>query len=505
MSIKSSRLSLPVIALGLLAGCTLGPDFTPPPPPVGASYVSGPTLPELTPVLGETRQRLVQDRVISSEWWRIFGSPTLDRLIRETLTGNPSLQAAQATLAQSRHLLDQVSGDALPQVDFGAGAQRQRGPAFALPLLPPNAPQLPLFNLYSLGPMVSYAPDVFGLVARRIEQQEALAEVAGYQWSVTRLTLTGTAVTEAFVLASARRQEELLQHIIDTDETTVKLFETRFIAGKIPRQPVLEAHAQLAHDRTLMPTLAQQRTQAANALALLVGKSPGEWSAPAFDLAEFSLPTELPLSLPSTLVRQRPDIRAAEAELHASSAAIGVATAQMYPSFPLSASLDTAALSTTSLFQQSSLVWSLAGGLSAPIFHGGSLTAAKQAAVDAFQATLAVYRQTVLQAFGQVANTLQAMDYDNQRLNAERLALDSADQSLELQQRRFKAGKIDVPALLDATRSAHQVRLDYTVAQTQRYLDSVALFVALGGGLDDTCAGCAPTPPLSTRTGGEKK
>lgn len=484
----------------LLAGCTVGPDFIAPAPPATQSYVSGAT-PTLTPIPGETTQHLVQNQPIAAEWWRIFGSPALDQLIHEALAGSPTLQAAQATLSQSQHALAEVRGDYFPQVDLAAGAQRQRGPAFALGLLPPNNPQPPLFNLYSIGPLVSYSPDVFGLTSRRIEQQEALAEVEGYQWAVAQLSLTGNTVTGAFILASTHRQIEILQEIIRADEQSLNLTQTQFSVGKVPSNQLLAAQAQLAHDRTLLPTLTQQYSAMANAIAVLAGKLPGTWTAPAFDLADFSLPTELPVSLPSTWVRQRPDIRAAEAQLHASSAAIGVATAQMYPSFPLTASIDTAALSATSLFQQSSLIWSLAGGLTMPIFHGGALTAQKQAAVDAFHATLAIYRQTVLQAFSQVTNTLQALEYDGQRLAAQQLALDSANEALKLQQLSFTAGRSNVLSLLDSERSALQARLDYTQAQTQRYLDSAALFVAMGGGWNDLtlCSPRSKSAVLSTQ------
>jgi len=190
----------------------------------------------------------------------------------------------------------------------------------------------------------------------------------------------------------------------------------------------------------------------------------------------------LPLSLPSDLVRQRPDILAAQADLHASSAAIGIATAQMYPSFPLAASIDTAALSTTSLFDQSSVVWTLSAGLSAPIFHGGALRAQRQQAIEGFRASLASYRQTVLQAFGQVADILRALGHDAELADAERRALDSAEESLHLQRAGYAVGKTDLLRLIDAERSYQQARLGYTRAQAQRYLDSAALMVAMGGG-----------------------
>jgi NodT family efflux transporter outer membrane factor (OMF) lipoprotein len=504
------------VAIGTLAGCAVGPDFTRPALPEVKGYTPTTAKLSLTPGAGEPSQRLVEAQAIPADWWRLFRSPALDEVVREAMSGSPSLNAARATLAQSQQAVAQARGGYYPQVDFAASAERQRGPAFALGLLP-SAQGLPVFNLYSLGPTVSYSPDVFGLTARRVEQQEALAETQGYQLAAAHLAITGNVVTQALIIASARRQIDALREIVADDEKNLALVRDKFAAGKITWNDVLAAETQLANDRTLLPPLEQQRSAAEDALAILVGKSPAEWTAPEFDLADFSLPPELPVSLPSTLVQQRPDILAAEAELHASSAAIGVATAQMYPNFPLSASVDTAALATTSLFEQSSLVWTLVGGLTAPIFHGGALEAQKRGAVDAFHASLATYRQTVLQAFGQVADTLRALDHDAQLVDDERHALDAANGALELQRSTYAAGRTDLLRLLDAERSAQQARLGYARAEVQRFLDSAALFVAMGGGWweDPTlCADCRPRigalggsrePATSTQTEGAEE
>jgi NodT family efflux transporter outer membrane factor (OMF) lipoprotein len=470
-----------MVAIGPLAGCAVGPDFTRPALPEVKGYTSTTSKLSLTPGAGEPSQRLVEAQAIPADWWRLFRSPALDGVVRAAMAGSPSLNAARATLAQSQQALAQSRGGYYPQVDFAASAERQRGPAFALGLLPP-AQGLPVFNLYSLGPTVSYSPDVFGLTARRVEQQEALAETQGYQLAAAHLAITGNVVTQALIIASARRQIDALRGIVADDEQTLAMIRDRFAAGRITRNDVLGAETQLANDRSLLPSLEQQQSAAEDSLAVLVGKSPAAWTAPEFDLADFALPPELPVSLPSTLVQQRPDILAAEAELHASSAAVGVATAQMYPNFPLSASLDTVALGATSLFERSSLVWTLVGGLTAPLFHGGALEAQRRGAVDSFQASLAIYRQTVLQAFGQVADTLRALDHDAQRVEDERQALEAATGMLELQRSTYAAGRTDLLRLLDAERSAQQARLGYARAEVQRYLDSAALFVAMGGG-----------------------
>jgi NodT family efflux transporter outer membrane factor (OMF) lipoprotein len=468
--------------LALLCGCTVGPDFTPPAPPQAKGYVPAGEKPDLASEGGGPSQRLAKGQAIPADWWRMFRSPALDKVVRDAIAGSPTIEAARATLAQALQAVVQARGGYYPQVDFAALAERQQGPAFALGLLPSARQGLPVFNLYSLGPTVSFAPDVFGLTSRRVEQQEALAETQAYQLAAAHLAITGNVVTQALTIALTRRQIDAVTEIVADDEKNLALVRDKFAAGKITQNDVLTAETQLAGDRALLPPLEQQRAMAEDALAVLVGKSPAEWSAPAFDLDDFALPPELPVSLPSALVHQRPDILAAEAQLHASSAAIGVATAQMYPQFPLSASIDTAALATTSLFEQSSLVWTLAGGLTAPIFHGGALEAQKKGAVEAFHASLATYRQTVLQAFGQVADTLRALGHDAQLVDAERHALDAANRALDLQRFSYAAGKTDVLRLVDAERGAQQARLGYVRAEAQRRLDNAQLLVAMGGG-----------------------
>ena len=218
-----------------------------------------------------------------------------------------------------------------------------------------------------------------------------------------------------------------------------------------------------------------------DALSILLGRFPAEWSPPAFDLDRLTLPGELPVSLSSDLVHQRPDILASEASLHAASAAIGVATAQMYPSITLSASVGLETFMSSGMSAATSEMWNIASGITAPIFEGGALVAQKQGAVDAFRGSLATYQQTVLQAFGQVADTLQALAHDADLVAAARHALDVADASLVLQRLSYQAGKSDVLLLLDSQRLDQQARLSYARAQTQRYQDTAQLFVAMGG------------------------
>ncbi len=500
-------LILSVLLATVFWGCTVGPDFVAPAPPETGRYLPAGESAHLTAGGGEPAQHLLKKHALQADWWQMFHSQALNGVVHEALAGNPSLDAASASLEHAREVVSQARGSYFPQVDLAAGAERQRGPAFALGLLPSTSQTgLPLFNLYTIGPSINFSPDVFGLTARQVEQQVALAEKQGYLLAATQLTLTGNVVTQSLSIAATRQQIHAMREIIASDEKNLALTHERYDSGKIAMSDILAAESQLNTDRALLPPLEQQLTVAQDTLAVLVGKAPSEWTAPHFDMAEFTLPPDLPLSLPSDLVRQRPDILAAEAQLHASSAYIGVATAQMYPSFPLSASIDAAALSSTTLVNNPSVVWSLSGGLLVPIFHGGALEAQKRAAEADFHAALALYRQTVLQALEQVADLIKALEHDAQLVTAEGETLNDATQALDIQRVRYAAGRSDMLALLDAERKTRQALLGATHARVQRMLDSAQLMVALGGGWwQGAPAPCAPCTAPSTGTHGERK
>ena len=482
----------------MLSGCAVGPTFVRPAPPSVRAYTTA--APKLA-IRGQPVQRLAIGQRIPTQWWHLFHSPELDRVIRQALARNPTLSAAQDTLAEARESVLEARGGYYPQIDLGASAERQRGPAFALGLLPAK-PGLPEFDLYSLGPTVSYSLDVFGLTRREVEESQAVAEIEDDQLAAAYLTISGNVVTDALTLASIRFQITAVRHIIADDERNLALVKLKVAGGLAPRSDVLIAETQLATDRALLPPLAQQQAVAEDALAVLVGRPPGAWAPPSFTLSQFTLPAVLPLSLPSTLVRQRPDILAAEAQVHARSAAIGVATAQMYPNIVLSGSIATAALSVGSLFGASSDVWSAAAGLTAPIFHGGALEAGKRRAIDAYRVSVEVYRQTVLAAFGQVADTLRALGHDTELAAAEHQALEVAQASLRMQRASYSAGRSDLLQLLDAERSVEQARLADARATAARYVDSAQLLVALGGGWwrnPKICVACGRPKSIPTR------
>ncbi len=467
-----------------LTGCAVGPRFTRPAPPAAAGYTSARDTPRLAPGHGEPPQQLVAGRTVPAQWWGLFHSPTLDRVLREALADNPTLSAARATLAQAQQTVLAERGAYFPQLDIGAMAERQKGPTFALGLLGvlPGSRGLPTFNLYSLGPTVSYSPDVFGLNRRGVEARRAGAELERDQLAAAYLAITGNAVEEALNLARLRLEIDALTRIVSDDQRNLALVRRKFAVGRAPRTDVLAAQTQLANDRALLPSLRQQEAMSEDALAILVGKAPGQWRPPAFRMADFHLPSALPLSLPSALVRQRPDILAAEQQVHVRSAQVGIATARMYPSIVLSASLATAALRPEALFGSSSGVWGVLGGLAAPVFHGGTLRAERRASIDALKASLALYRQTVLAAFGQVTDTLRALGNDAELAAAEHQALDAARTSLKLQRVSYSVGRSNILQLLDAERAYQRARLGYARATAQRYADSAQLLVALGGG-----------------------
>ena len=464
---------------GTLFGCAVGPDFSPPEPSPAAGYGRSPTL---LPSAGaaDVQQHLSPGNQVIGQWWELYHSPQLNETLALAIAGSPTLDTARATLAQAQQAIVVVAGALYPQANLGASGTRERvnSGVFA-------GPGHAAGNLFSIGPTVSFSPDIFGGVRRQIEQQTALAEVQRYELAAAYLSLTGNAVVQAINIASAREQIKAVDDIIAVDQQNLQLTQIAQEAGKAAMTDVLSAQSQLAADRALLPPLTQQLSAAGDALTVLVGKTPAEWTPPAFDFDALSLPTALPVSLPSILVHERPDILAGEAQLHAASAAIGVATAQLYPNVTLTAAWTQAAASTRALFENSNSLWGLGGGITAPIFHGGTLAAQRREAVDAFAAQLGIYRQTVLQAFGQVADTLQALEHDAKALDAQREALDTAQASLELSQESYKEGQASVIQVLQAQRLFGQARLGYAQAKSQRHLDTAQLFEAMGGAWQD--------------------
>ena len=460
-----------------LVGCALGPDFVRPAPPLTDRYTRG-AEPARTISADGQSQHFAKGAKVPANWWRLFNSAKLDAIITEAVAGSPSLQAAQASLRQSQDNLRAGYGVFFPQLDAGFDASRQK---FSPARLGSSSPSS-IFNLFTLSATVSYALDVFGGERRAVEELQAQAEVQRAGVLGTYLALSGNIVNTIVARAAYREQMKATEQIIGLQRDQIKIAETQVRAGTVPYANVLSIQSQLASSEALLPPLEQKISQAEHLLAILVGRAPADWGAPQVDLSELALPGELPVTLPSELVRQRPDVLAAEAQLQSASAEIGIATAAMFPSFTLNGSYGQNNTAMKGLFKSGSNFWSLGADVTAPLFHGGTLWFKRKAALEGYQQALANYRQTVLGAFAQVADTLRALEHDAEALRAQSRALNTAQNALRLYQVNYQAGIVNYLQILVADGQYQQARIGYLQAQAGRLQDTVALFVALGGG-----------------------
>jgi NodT family efflux transporter outer membrane factor (OMF) lipoprotein len=399
-------------------------------------------------------------------------------LIVEALRANPSLQGAQAALWQAKENLYAQAGKLLPTVDANASAERQQfSPAeFGAP----GAPSI--FNLYQASVNVAYAPDVFGGTRRQIEATAALADYQHFELEATYLTLTSNVVTAAVQEASLRGQIEATLDIIKAETGQLDVVRHQFDVGAAARTDVLTQQSEVATAQATLPPLQKQLEQQRHVLLTLIGHFPSEARRDHLTLAALRLPTHLPLSLPSQLVEQRPDVQAAEAQLHQASAQIGVAVAARLPQFNLTGDYGTAALTTAAMFSPSTIVWTAVASGTQPIFHGFTLLHQQRAAEAAYDMAEAQYKSTVLGAFQNVADALRALQLDAATLRADRNALTAASDTLDLARGQYRLGAITYVILLNAQRSYQQARLSVVQAQAARYADTAALFQALGGG-----------------------
>lgn len=432
------------------------------------------------PGSGGAPQRFLSGQEIPPQWWALFRSEALDRLIRQALADSPTLAAAQAVLREAEENRQAQTGALLPRVDGNASARRQKtsGASLGQPAIEP----IP-FTLHSASVSISYAFDLFGGTRRELEALHAQVEYQRFQLEGAWLTLTANLVTTAVQEAALRAQIRATREIVAAEERQLGLVEQQFQFGAVPRSDVLALQAQLAQTLATLPPLEKELSRTRHRMALLAGRFPGaSGMLPVFDLDGLTLPRELPVSLPSSLVRQRPDIRAAEALLHAASARIGVATANLYPQITLTGSLGSETSKVQDLFGRGTSVWGLGAGVLQPIFRGGELTAKRRAAVAAYSQAEAQYRGIVLQAFQNVADVLRALELDAQTLKAQADAEAAANASLDLARERFQLGAASYLVLLNAERQHQQARIGLVQAQAARFSDTAALFQALGGG-----------------------
>ncbi|VWX54468.1 efflux transporter outer membrane subunit [Novosphingobium sp. 9U] len=474
-------------ALLLASACTtVGPDFERPTPPPQAGYGA----PE--------NAALAMGTGPGAEWWKTFANPQLDALVAQALAGNHSLAASRATLERARERIAAVRGRSLPQVDASARAERERInlSAFGFSGLPGTEIENPTFNLFTLGGGVSYDLDLFGRNRRALEQVGADAEAQARATQAAQLVIAGRVVAQVLALAALNDKLATERALLAEDDRNVTLTRARQDAGAGTLVEVLTAQSQLAGDRADVPALEQDIAEGRAMLAVLLGISPAELGATDFALAQFALPATIPVALPSELVHKRPDILEAEARLHAATAEIGIATAALYPDLTLGASLTQSAARPGNLTSSNFNAFDVFAGLTAPIFHGGTLKAEKRGAEAGARAAAGDYRQVVTEAFGQVAGLLSALGTNDRELTERRSAAAIAERSLYLSRRSFQVGNSGVLQVLDASRASQRAQLSLVDARARQYQNVARLLVATAGGWEP-----APVGETSTRAG----
>jgi NodT family efflux transporter outer membrane factor (OMF) lipoprotein len=460
----------------------VGPDFQPPAEPDSAGY-SAALLPAETvaaPVPDGQAQRFVPALEIPRQWWTLFHSTALNQLINTALQRSPSLQAAQAALRVAQENVAAQQGAYYPSVVASLSPSRQKAATSVVtsPLASGNS----LFSLHTAQVTVSYTFDLFGNNRRQVEGLEAQSQSQRYQLEAAYVSLTTNLVVAAVQEASLRAQITATQALVRLQEQQLDLFRRQLAAGAIAEVGVVGQEAALAQNRALLPPLRKQLAQQRDALIALTGGFPNDTSIEAFDLSMLQLPRDLPVSLPSNLVEQRPDVKSAEEQLHAASAQIGLATANMLPQLTLDASGGSIATQIGQLFKSGSGFWSLTAALTQPLFDGGTLLHRRRAAQAAYDEAGAQYRTTVISAFQNVADVLQALQFDAELVREAADAEKAAASSLAIGQRQMELGDISYLALLAADQAYQQASIGLLQARASRYADTAALFQALGGG-----------------------
>jgi NodT family efflux transporter outer membrane factor (OMF) lipoprotein len=464
----------------VLSGCAVGPNFKPPSAPATEGYTADavPAQTEATAVDGGAAQQFQLGRDLPGQWWTLFASSRLSALIAEAMANYPDIAAQQAALLAARENVRAQEGVFYPQLQGTGDAAREKVSGATI------GPGFPGFitSVYQANVDVSYTFDLFGGERRALEGLQAQVAAQNFKLEASYLTLTTNVASTAIQLASVRDQIAATREIITLEEKQLTVIQRQFELGSQTRADVLQQQSNLASVRATLPPLQQQLAAAEHQLAVLTGHFPRDAARAEFSLSDLTLPQDLPVSLPSSLVAQRPDIKAQEAMMRQASAAIGVATANMLPQLTLSGAYGGESLTFASLLTPGTNTWSIAAGITQPLFQGGTLRAKRRAAIDTYEASSAQYRLTVLQAFQNVADTLTALDNDAQALKAENDALNAAKASLDFIQRQYDDGAASYVSLLTAEQTYQQARLASVRAVASRYTDTVTLFQALGGG-----------------------
>lgn len=462
----------------------LGPNFHSPKGPQRDTYTgsSQPIKTVSIPEAGKAgkAQHFVSGRDIPGDWWTLFHSPELNKLILRGLANSPNLAAAKAALRQAQeNYYAQFASTMIPNITGQASAERQR---FSFAGFGSQNQTATLFNLYNVSVNSTYILDVFGGERRALEALCAQVNYQNFVLEAAYLTLTANIVTTAITTASLRAQIKATNELIQAQASVLHILEGQFQLGGASKVDVLAQQTLLDQTKATLPPLEQNLTKNLNALSVLVGSLPNENELPKFNLYKLTLPNDLPISIPSRLVRQRPDIQSAEALLHAASAQVGVATANLYPQITINGSYGYESTLIPILFTQPAKVWNITSTLVQTIFDAGALRAKRRAAIAAYEQACAQYKQTVLQAFQNVADTLRALEHDAKELKMQKQAEDSARASWRLTQQQYRLGGVNYLLLLNAERQYHLAVINRIQAEAARYNDTAALFQALGGG-----------------------
>ncbi len=470
-----------VSLLTLVSGCVVGPNFDHPEVPAAAGYTPKPltaTAPSPN-VAGGEEQRFVNGLEIPQQWWALFESAPLNSLVEKSIKTNPTIDAAKAALRQARENVAAQKGFFYPTVQANASANPAKNSETVAPVLTSGSLY---YTLYTAQLTVSYMPDVFGLNRRQVESLEGLAENQRFQLEAAYLALTSNVVAAAVMEASTRAQIDATQKIIEIEKKLLEIQRRHLALGYIAGLDVAAQEAALASVEATLPPLEKQLALTRDSLAALAGRFPNEEMEEKFDLDALRLPQELPISLPSKLVEQRPDVRAAEAQWHSACAQVGVAIANRLPQISITGSMGGAATQISQLFVPGNTFYSLTAGVTQTIFDAGTLRHKQRAAEAGLEQAAAQYRSTVINAFQNVADSLHSLDEDANALKAAVAAEHAAKHTLDLITRQLELGYVSYLALLSAQQSWEQALISLAQARANRFADTAALFMALGGG-----------------------
>jgi len=506
---KGRAAALGLLLAAFLSGCAVGPDFAAPEAPLDAGYAAGKpaNITQSAPIAGGGAQKLVPGRDIPGEWWRLFRSKQISALVAEAVANHPNIAAAEAALRQARETTEADAASFFPSATLSQSVARTQMTTaqfggFSQSSSSSGATAL-LYTLHNSNVAVSFTPDVFGKTMRTVESDFAAAEYQRFQLEATYLALAANVVTAAIADSNYASQIKVTRDLIAAYQKQLDILQKRFELGAVSAADVVSEKALVAQAQATLPPLEKARAQTRNQLMAYLGRFPNDDKGEAIDIEHLHLPRDLPLSLPSNLVRQRPDVLSAEAQLHQASANVGVATANMLPQLTLTGNGGSQASNFAQLFLPQTSVYNLATQLSGQAFDAGRLFHQREAKLAALEQAEAQYRATVISAFQNVANALQAIKHDAETLRAQVAAEKAAAESLDISQAQYLAGSTTYPTVLNAAQTLLSVRLNRVQAQAARFSDTAALMQALGGGwwnrLDETPASLPkPTDLIST-------